>query len=155
ASAPRPGGHPTPPHHPGGGTAGETAGGDVRGGGGAPAQQPDTFPRGSIILEYVPANVAAELAYRVSPTLHAAVRAPDVARHGLDPPGAALYRTWYSTQGEGWARFSFEQTGVPYTWIHKDDLRRGGLRRRFDVIVVPSMGGNVQALIHGVDRKFG
>ncbi|HEX7089690.1 MAG TPA: M14 family zinc carboxypeptidase [Longimicrobiales bacterium] len=129
---------------------------EVGGGAGATqAQASDTFPRGSIILENVPANVAAELADRFSLTLHAAARAPDVARHELDLPRVAIYHTWYSTQDEGWARFSFEQTGVPYTSIHKDDLRRGNLRRRFDVIVVPSVRGNVQALIHGVDRKFG
>ncbi len=140
---------------PGNSPALAPAGEAGRGRGGALAQERDTFPRGSIILENVPANVAAELADRFSLTLHAVARAPDVARHELDLPRVAIYHTWYSTQDEGWARFSFEQTGVPYTSIHKDDLRRGDLRRRFDVIVVPSVGGNVQALIHGVDRKFG
>lgn len=139
----------------GGGAAGGTAGGDVRGEGGASTQASDSFPRGSIILENVPANIAAELADRFSLTLHAAARVPDVPRHELDLPRVAIYHTWYSTQDEGWARFAFEQMGVPYTSIHKDDLRRGNLRRRFDVIVVPNVGGNVQMLIHGVDRKFG
>jgi len=54
-----------------------------------------------------------------------------------------------------WARFTFEQSGVPYTSIHKDDLRRGGLRRRFDVIVVPNTGGSAADFIHEYDRKWG
>jgi hypothetical protein len=45
---------------------------------------------------------------------------------------------------------------VPYTSIHKDDLRAGGLRRRFDVIVVPSTGGaSLGQLIHEHDARWG
>ena len=33
---------------------------------------------------------------------------------------------------------------MPYTSIDKDDLRRGALRQRFDVILVPSFGGSAE-----------
>ncbi len=115
----------------------------------------DTFPRGSILLEGLGRTVADELARRYALTLRAAP-APSVPRHRLDLPRVAIYHTWVSTQDEGWARFTFEQLGVPYTSIHKDDLRAGGLRRRFDVILVPSTGGaGVDDLIHEVDPKWG
>ncbi len=79
----------------------------------------------------------------------------DVPRHELDPPRLAVYHTWFSTQDEGWTRYWFEQIGVPYTSIHKDDLKAGNLRNRFDVILVPNAGGNLTQWIHGVDQRHG
>lgn len=116
----------------------------------------DSFPAGSVILQGVERAVAEELARRYGLSLHAVPAAPAVARHALDLPRIALYHTWTYTQDEGWARFTFEQLGIPYASIHKDDLRLGNLRRRFDVILVPSTGGaSVDDLIHEVDRKWG
>lgn len=125
------------------------------------AEQPfvagrDSFPAGSVVFTGLDAAVAKELAARFALPLVALVRAPDVARHALDLPRVAIYHTWVYTQDEGWARYTFEQAGIPYTSIHKDDLRAGGLRDRFDVIVVPSTGGaSLDALIHEVPSRFG
>src|SRR5690606_17288351 len=80
---------------------------------------------------------------------------PELERHALETPRVAIYHTWYSTQDEGWARYTFEQAGIPYTSIDKDDLRADNLNRRFDVIYVPPVGGGLEQLIHGVDRKWG
>jgi hypothetical protein len=66
----------------------------------------------------------------------------------------AIYHSWYSTQDAGWARYTFEQYGIPYRSIDKDDLRRGRLRSRFDVILVPSFFGSVARMVNGVDRKW-
>ena len=79
----------------------------------------------------------------------------DVARHELDPPRLAVYHTWFSTQDEGWARYWLEQLDIPFTSIHKDDLRGGDLRRQYDVILVPNAGGDVTRWIHGVDARHG
>jgi hypothetical protein len=87
--------------------------------------------------------------------LVAVMRQPDVAKRALTLPRVAIYRAWYDTQDEGWARYTFEQYGIPYTSIDKDDLRRGKLRDRFDVILVPNLRGSVDRLIHGIDRSFG
>jgi len=115
----------------------------------------DTFPAGSIILEGVSRGVADQVAGRYALALRAARAAPVVPRHRLDLPRVGIYHTWLFTQDEGWARFTFEQLGIPYTSIHKDDLRAGNLRRRFDVILVPSTGNaTVDDLIHEVDTKW-
>lgn len=115
----------------------------------------DTMPAGTIILEGVSANTAAELARRFGLDMTATGSAPDVARNTIDLPRVAIYHTWFTTQDEGWARYTFEQYGVPYTSIDKDDLRAGKLRDRFDVIYVPPAGGGFERLVHGIDRKFG
>jgi hypothetical protein len=118
----------------------------------------ESFDAGTIILEGVDGTTARQLTERFGLDLVATASPPAVAavaRHELDLPRVAVYHTWFSTQDEGWVRFTLEQLAIPYTSIDKDDLRAGDLRRRFDVILVPSVGGGVQQLIHGVDPDLG
>jgi len=73
----------------------------------------------------------------------------------VDLPRIALYHTWRYTQDSGWARYALEQLGIPYTLIEKDDVKAGGLRARFDVILVPNTGRMaLKDLVHGVDAKW-
>ncbi|MBI2615012.1 MAG: peptidase, partial [Gemmatimonadetes bacterium] len=109
---------------------------------------------GTVILEGLTATGADWLAQQYGLTLVQAA-APDVRRHVLDLPRVAIYHTWFSTQDEGWVRYWFDQLGIPYTSIHKDDVRAGNLRRRFDVILVPSAGGQGPQWIHEIDKKWG
>lgn len=114
----------------------------------------DTFPVGSVIWEGLSANVAAKLANEYAlPLVGAPV--PSVPRHELRTPRVAIYHTWFDTQDEGWSRYTFEHMRIPYTPIDKDDLRKGNLRARFDVIVVPNARGGIPEWIHGVDAKWG
>jgi hypothetical protein len=116
----------------------------------------DTLPPGSVMLEGMDGAAARELAERFGLPLVALGRAPAGPQHPLDLPRVAVYHTWTTTQDEGWARFTLDQLAVPYASIHKDDLRAGGLRRRFDVILVPSTGGaSLAQLIHEHDARWG
>ncbi|HEX6066382.1 MAG TPA: hypothetical protein VFZ04_19250, partial [Longimicrobiales bacterium] len=114
----------------------------------------DTVPAGSIVLENTSRGVAEQLATRFGLDVRARGRAPARTRV-IELPRIAVYHTWHSTQDEGWVRYTFEQLGIPYTSIHKDDARRGNLRDRFDVIVFPSAGGGPEALVHEHDPKYG
>jgi hypothetical protein len=123
----------------------------------------DTVPAGSIVIEGMSRETADELARKFGLDLRARARgarsgateAPVQRARPLQTPRIAVYHTWYNTQDEGWVRYTFDQLGIPYTSIHKDDARRGRLRERFDVIVFPSAGGGPEALIHEHDAKFG
>jgi hypothetical protein len=115
----------------------------------------DSMPAGTIIVEGADAATARALAARFGLDIMSVAAAPRVARHELDLPRIAVYHTWFSTQDEGWVRYTLEQAAIPYTSIDKDDLRAGGLRARFDVILVPSVSGSVDQLIHGIDTKWG
>jgi hypothetical protein len=115
----------------------------------------DTFPAGSVILVGATGKAVQELGTRYGIDFAGVTAVPTVPRHLLDLPRVAIYHSWYSTQDAGWARYTFEQYGIPYTSIDKDDLRRGRLRSRFDVILIPSFYGSVAQMVNGVDRKWG
>jgi hypothetical protein len=115
----------------------------------------DTLPVGSLLIEDMPENTAMGLAQSFSMTLKPFAIDASVKRHELDLPRVAIYHNWDQTQNEGWARFTFDQAGVPYAGIDKDDVRRGKLRARFDVILMPAVSGSAASLVHEVDDKFG
>src|SRR6185437_4526858 len=81
-----------------------------------------------------------------------AARAAPAGRQGASRqrlPRIALYQPWTGNIDEGWTRWLFEQYGISYTTVHDNDLKRGGLRQRFDVIVLPDADGS--AILSGVD----
>ena len=115
----------------------------------------DSFPAGSLVIHGASRDVAQQLAQSFGLDVVATNRTPDVPRHAADAPRVAIYHTWYNTQDEGWARFTLEQYGVPYTSIDKDDLRSGNLRSRFDAMLIPQVRGGLDQLVHGIDSKWG
>ncbi len=78
-----------------------------------------------------------------------------VQRHEMDLPRVALLHSWRNTQDEGWARFTLEQSGVPYTYIGEDKLKGIRLRDLFDVVLFPSQGANAtgRVIFAGVDTR--
>ena len=83
-------------------------------------------------------------------------RLPDVHTHELDLPRVALLHSWLSTQNAGWARYSLDAAAVPFRLLAKDEIRQGGLRNNYDVIVVPAFGGQTtfKTVLGGVDTKW-
>jgi hypothetical protein len=115
----------------------------------------DTLAAGSVLLKGLSRPGAEQIAARFGLDLLATNAASFTAQHQVALPKVAIYHTWYSTQDAGWARYSFEQTGIPYTSINKDDLKSGNLKSRFDVILVPNTSGNAGDFINEIDKKFG
>jgi zinc carboxypeptidase len=52
-------------------------------------------------------------------------------------PRVGLYHGWGGNMDEGWTRWLLEQFEFPYTSLYDRDVRDGGLRSKFDVIVLP------------------
>jgi len=80
--------------------------------------------------------------------------APDVARHPADWPRLALLQTWSDTQSAGWMRMVLDDRKVPYTLIMDEDVRRGGLEARFDVIVMPNTDESLRDIVNGIDPRY-
>jgi hypothetical protein len=95
-------------------------------------------------------NVASELAIDVD----SAASTPDVKRHAVDLPRLAVLQAWSDTQSAGWVRMIFDDEKVPYTVIMDEDVRRGGLRERFDLILFPDTGRSLKEIATGIDPRF-
>jgi hypothetical protein len=113
------------------------------------------YPAGSWIVTAQPAlrsaleNVATELAL----DFDAASAVPDVKRHLEDLPRLALLQTWSDTQSAGWLRMIFDDQKVPYTLIMDEDVRKGSLRERFDLILYPDTGRSLKDIVNGIDPR--
>lgn len=115
----------------------------------------DSIAAGSVVFKNITQQLARQLNSQFSLDLQATKTIPVSKQHMVHLPSVAIYHTWTNTQDEGWSRYTFEQLGIPYTSINKDDLKRGGLRKRFDVILIPRTGGSASDFINEIDKKFG
>lgn len=82
--------------------------------------------------------VARDLGLRVTAS---AGRPPQDARP-LGNVRIALYKPWVESIDEGWTRWLLEQYEFPFENITDADIRRGGLRARFDAIIIPDQGAD-------------
>ncbi|AQG78278.1 M14 family zinc carboxypeptidase [Spirosoma montaniterrae] len=119
----------------------------------------DTLSAGSVVFGGLNAEQARKLSTQFGLDLKAvkglpAANGSSVRQHDVTLPRVAIYHSWYSTQDEGWARYTFDQRSIPYTSIDKDDLKAGDLRKRFDVVLIPRMGGTAADFIHEIDKKY-
>jgi len=60
---------------------------------------------------------------------------PAVPMHEADLPRIAIYSQWSGTQNLGWYRLTFDEFGVPYDLIYKEQLVQGNLRAKYEVIL--------------------
>jgi hypothetical protein len=80
----------------------------------------------------------------------------NVARHLTRLPRIAVLHTWTRTQDDGWARYTLDRMGVPFTYIAEDRIADGRLRDRFDVILFPTQGRmqTGRGIFQGVDPRY-
>ena len=75
---------------------------------------------------------------------------PTVASHALTIPRIGYLHSWLRTQDEGWWRAALDHYGVPYTYLADTKARAGDLRKRFDVIIYPTVGSSARDQVVGV-----
>lgn len=114
----------------------------------------DTLGAGSVIFSGLTSDQAKSISSQFGLDL-VSTSADASKKREVKLPRVAIFHTWYNTQDEGWTRYTFDQRGIPYTSIDKDDLKAGGLKAKFDVIIIPRTRGDAAEFIHGVDKKFG
>lgn len=54
----------------------------------------------------------------------------------------AIYQSWSASMDEGWTRWVFDANRIPFTTLHDADVRAGGLRAKFDAIILPDQGAS-------------
>jgi hypothetical protein len=74
-------------------------------------------------------------------------RTRDIAFHA---PRVAMYQPWTGgNMDEGWTRWVLEQYEFNLTSIHNDDIRGGGLRQKFDAIILADQ--DPRSILNGFD----
>ncbi len=105
----------------------------------------EAWPAGTLV---VPASVdltalMKELVKELGLEVRGLERKPQGVLRVLRRPRIGVYRSYVTewvddwTAGEGWTRYLFDHYEVPYGTLINSDIRRGGLRRDYDVIVIP------------------
>lgn len=75
---------------------------------------------------------------------------PTVKSHTLTLPRIGYVHSWLRTQDEGWWRAALDHYGIPYTYFADIKVRDGGLRKKYDVLIYPNVGGNPREQLVGV-----
>ena len=106
-----------------------------------------TFPPGSFIVPG-PVGAAARSAVKELGLTAAALSAlPSVPTHEAGAPRIAIYSQWNGTQDLGWYRLTFDDFGIPYDLIYKEQVKRGDLAAKYDVIVMAAQSINRQSVL--------
>ncbi len=66
-------------------------------------------------------------------------------------PRVALYQPWTSNMDEGWTRWVFDNYGFTYSNVHNADLQAGGLRAKYDALILPDQ--KPKETLEGLDFK--
>lgn len=107
-------------------------------------------PAGSFLVEGKAYDKLKAAVVPLGLTAVALAEKPTVASHEAALPRMAVYSTWGSTQNVGWVRYAFDQYETPYDLIFKDEVKKGGLRAKYDVIVVPSQGRSAKNFVFDI-----
>jgi hypothetical protein len=115
------------------------------------------YPRGSWIIQRGRDLKSAleEVATELGLNFESAPQAPGVPMHAIDLPRLAVMQTWNDTESAGWVRMLFDQSKIRYELINDDDIKKGRLDRRFDVILYPHTTNSLKSAIQGIDPKHG
>ncbi|MEO8259000.1 MAG: M14 metallopeptidase family protein [Acidobacteriota bacterium] len=99
-----------------------------------------TYPAGTLLVadsdvaRPIVETIAAEIGLRVSGVR----RRPAVAAVPIGTARIALYRPWTDNNDEGWTRWLLDQYEFKFASLADAEVRAGGLRRRYDAIILPS-----------------
>jgi Zinc carboxypeptidase len=115
------------------------------------------YPAGSWIIadQESLADALKRAADELAVDFYSAPSLPDVARHESRVPRLAVWHTWADTEAVGWIRLVLDREKFPYSYIRDEDIRAGGLKDRFDIIIFGHNYLDLQTQILGIDRKFG
>lgn len=95
------------------------------------------FPAGSFIITDASKATAVRDAVNALGLKASALSAvPTVATHDADVPRVAIYSQWSGTQNLGWYRLTFDEFGIPFDLIYKEQVKAGKLRDKYDVILI-------------------
>lgn len=73
------------------------------------------------------------------PALRASAELPEGAL-AVPDTRIGLFRPWRASMDEGWTRWLLDELGLAYDSVRNDDVVAGGLRERYDVLLIADIG---------------
>src|SRR3989440_1041326 len=74
--------------------------------------------------------------------------------HAVSVPSIDILPTWTNTQNDGWFGIEFDRLKIPYAYISDQDVRKtDNLRKKYDVIIFPPLGGSAQSIVSGIPMR--
>ena len=73
--------------------------------------------------------------------------------HDAPAPRIAIYSQWTATQDLGWYRLTFDNFGIPYDLIYKEQVQKGDLRSQYDVILMAAQNINRQTVLQAPSAR--
>ena len=110
------------------------------------------FTAGAFIVAASDRNVIEPTLKQLGLSAWATSTALTVKMHDLDVPRIGYVHSWQRTQDEGWVRAALDTYGVPFTYFADQKLRDGNLRAKYDVIILPHIGGSAISQVNGVPK---
>jgi hypothetical protein len=80
---------------------------------------------------------------------------PQVAQHEAPVPRLGVWVPWADTDTIGWARYSLDQRHIPYTYVRDEDIRAGGLKDKYDVLLYGHVDLELAEQIQGIPKAWG
>ncbi len=75
---------------------------------------------------------------------------PEESMLTVGPVRLGLYQPWTTSMDEGWTRWVLERHEFDYRSLHDSEIRAGGLRSRYDAIVLPDL--RPRSIVEGVSE---
>jgi len=115
------------------------------------------YPHGSWILKAQSGLEAAvtETAAKLGLDFQRAAAVPEAASHPAPTPRLGLWVPWADTDSIGWVRYTLDQRHIPYTYVRDEDIRKGNLRKQFDILLYGHVDLELAEQIEGLPRRWG
>jgi hypothetical protein len=111
------------------------------------------FNAGTFILRNTDRAQLERAASGLGLPVHSTNAALNVATHPISAPRVGIVHNWQNTQNDGWFRIAFDELKIPYTYVADTWLRENAnLREKFDVLILPPLGGGGAAGLSSVIR---
>ncbi len=105
----------------------------------------------SAFLAIAAAQKSGQAVYRASDG--ALVTAKPASGWFIEKPRVAVYQPWTANMDTGWTRWVLDRFEVPSAELRNDEVRKGHLRARYDVIILAQQ--SMASILHGVrDGEF-
>lgn len=115
------------------------------------------YPRGSWILKAQPGLAAAiaDTAERLGLDFQSVAAAPSARAHPAPIPRLGIWVPWADTDSIGWVRYTLDQRHIPYAYVRDEDIRKGNLRKQYDILLYGHVDLELAEQIEGLPKAWG